>query len=103
MFTTCTVMIFNEYDGLPIPVLPFEYKVDRVNRPMPVNTKECESIYRTNVKVFEKDSLKREKIMAIFLQAGFTFVTGRLVTVHKNKNTGVITNYICEDRLIFHS
>jgi len=90
------VCIFNEYEGIEIPKLPFEYKVDRASNPMPKD--KCQQIYKTNVKVFEKDPRKREQIIGIFVESGFIFVTDCITSTLQDG-----TKVHCRDRIVFES
>lgn len=84
------VCLFKEYSGLEIPNLPYEFTVDRAAEFMPAGNAECMEIYETNVKVFEKDSVKRARIIEIFTNVGFVFITGELISKTKN---GVLFDY----------
>jgi len=90
------VSVFFEYEG-PIPVFPFDYVVDRASEPIPGNHPETsKEIFRTNVKVFEKDVSKRKKIIEVAIATGLKLEADCIVTVMPDK-----TRIIAYDRLIF--
>lgn len=92
-----TVSVFFEYEG-PIPIFPFDYYVvDRAQKPIPGNHSEkTKEIFRTNMKVFEKDVSKREKIIEVAIAAGLKLEADFIVTITPEK-----VRVVSRDRLVF--
>lgn len=89
--TTTTIAIFSEYQGLPLPELPFPTELSmgssgRLDYP---------DVFYRNVKVFETDPEKRKVISEIYVSKGFTLETDHITSVIPN--VGEIHAY---DRLV---
>jgi hypothetical protein len=99
-----TISLFFEYEGIPIPNLPFPHTVDKPKVSCQVPTikeesdTEVQKVYKTNVAVFEKDPVKRQVIQIIFAQSGFKLITDRIITTMRDKS--IVVSF---DRLIFES
>lgn len=87
------IVLFNEYNGKDIPNLPFDYVIKRSERKM----EDVSDIYKTNIKVFEKNTEKRKIILEIFCNAGFVLLYD--CTTHTTRNSNFIRLY---DRLVFN-
>ncbi len=90
-----TIYVFKEYSGPEFPELPFPCIIDKEKSSL---ANRDEHVFKTNVKVFEKDPKKREIIKYLFTNAGFILITDVLITPRKDGPT-----IYCYDRLIFES
>lgn len=90
------VSVFFEYEG-PVPILPFDYIVNRAQKPIPGNHSEkSREIFRTNLKVFEKDPSRRKTIIEIATAAGLKLEEDCIVTITPQK-----IRVVSYDRLVF--
>jgi len=96
--TMTTIYIFEEYSGAELPVLPFEYKINRGPRYDNTMENDLIDLYKTNIKVFEKNEDKRNIIKDIYKKHGFIFITDHVKS--KMTNGSIVRAY---DRLIFKS
>ena len=94
------ISLFFEYEGIPLPLFEFEYKIDQGNKPdRDYNySLQIQHTLKTNVKVFESDPKLREEITRKFLEVGFIFVSDHITNIFPDGN--VVKTY---DRLIFRS
>jgi hypothetical protein len=92
------ITLFKEYCGLEIPHLPFSHEVVRDQDEMKGGSEKSREIYRTNVKVFQKNPYLRKQITELFLKAGFILEADHIRSVlHGGEKVDAY------DRLIFKS
>ena len=94
------VAVFHEYDGAPLPDLPFAQRVstcsDHISKLTDSET--LRRVYRTNVKVFTTDPQQRAVIREIYEHCGFVLEQDYVQVTFRDKTVKRVY-----DRMIFTS